>query len=144
MQTKFARFRQESSGLLSWTPQRFRQIDVPTQGTLQATKVNFASLLAETKEKKIALETAPLFFTVSRLYVFQFNMATPKLFSPTTYRPPSPSRLLTRYSKPSKFTTNKFTFNKIDLCRLKSPLSKDETRRDGSNPLIVIKSLLIL
>ena len=28
-------------------------------------------------------------------------------FSPTTYRPPLPSRLLTRYSKPSKFTTNK-------------------------------------
>ena len=30
-----------------------------------------------------------------------------KNFSPTTYRPPLPSRLLTRYSKPSKFTTNK-------------------------------------
>ena len=27
--------------------------------------------------------------------------------------------------------------NKIDLCRLKSPLSKDETRRDGSNPFII-------
>ena len=26
-------------------------------------------------------------------------------------------------------------------CRLKSPLSKDETRRDGSNPFIVILSL---
>ena len=37
--------------------------------------------------------------------------------------------------------------NKIDLCRLKSPLSKDETRRDGSIPIyyhIVIKSLFIL
>ena len=31
--------------------------------------------------------------------------------------------------------------NKIDLCRLKSPLSKDETRRDGSIPFIVILSL---
>ena len=31
--------------------------------------------------------------------------------------------------------------NKIDLCRLKSPLSKDETRRDGSIPFIVMLSL---
>ena len=31
--------------------------------------------------------------------------------------------------------------NKINLCRLKSPLSKDETRRDGSIPFIVILSL---
>ena len=30
---------------------------------------------------------------------------------------------------------------KIDLCRLKNPLSKDETRRDGSNPFIIISSL---
>ena len=27
--------------------------------------------------------------------------------------------------------------NKIDLCRLKSPLSKDEKRRDDSNPFII-------
>ena len=30
-----------------------------------------------------------------------------------------------------------YLINKIDLCRLKSPLSKDETRRDGSNPFII-------
>ena len=34
--------------------------------------------------------------------------------------------------------------NKIDLCHLKSPLSKNETRRDGSIPFIVIKSLFSL
>ena len=27
--------------------------------------------------------------------------------------------------------------NKIDLCRRKSPLSKNETHRDGSNPFII-------
>ena len=31
--------------------------------------------------------------------------------------------------------------NKIDLCRLKGSLSKDETRRDGSNPFIILLSL---
>ena len=36
-------------------------------------------------------------------------------------------------------TRTKLTF--VQLCRLKSPLSKDETRRDGSNPLAVILSL---
>ena len=50
-------------------------------------------------------ESAPL--TVSRLYLSSCAIWLLQNFSPTTYRPPLPSRLLTRYSKPSKFTTNK-------------------------------------
>ena len=47
------------------------------QGTLQATKVNF--VLLGKKKNFFLLELAPL--TVSRLYVFQCNMATPKHFA---------------------------------------------------------------
>ena len=45
--------------------------------------------------------------TVSRIYLSYCAIWLLQNFSPTTYRPPLPSRLLTRYSKPSKFTTNK-------------------------------------
>ena len=44
---------------------------------------------------------------LSRLYLSSCAIWLPQNFSPTTYRPQLPSRLLTRYSKPSKFTTNK-------------------------------------
>ena len=47
--------------------------------------------------------------------------------SPTTYRPPLPSRLLTRYLKPSKFTTGKIYYilpksYKLSLLTLKPKL----------------------
>ena len=45
--------------------------------------------------------------TVSRLYLFSCAIWLLQNFSPATYRPPLPSKLLTRYSKPSKFITNK-------------------------------------
>ena len=57
------------------------------------------------QKKLFKLESAPL--TVSRLYLSSCAIWLLQNFSPTTYRPPLPSRLLTRYSKPSKFTTNK-------------------------------------
>ena len=43
----------------------------------------------------------------SRLYLSSCAIWLLQNFSPTTYRPLLPSRLLTGYSKPSKFTTNK-------------------------------------
>ena len=45
--------------------------------------------------------------SVSGLYLSSCAIWLLQNFSPSTYRPPLPSRLLTRYSKPSKFTTNK-------------------------------------
>ena len=69
-------------------------------------KVNFV-LLAKKKQKHFLIGIGRPFFTVSRLYLSSCAIWLLQNFSPTTYRPPLPSRLLTRYSKPSKFTTNK-------------------------------------
>ena len=40
-------------------------------------------------------------------------------FSPTAYRPPLPSRLLTRYLKPSKSTTNQFYYLFTEILQAK-------------------------
>ena len=47
------------------------------------------------------------FHYLSRLYLSSCVIWLLQNFSPTTYRPPLANRLLTRYLKPSKFTTNK-------------------------------------
>ena len=65
-------------------------------------KVNFV-LLAK-KTFLIGIGT-PL--TVPRPYLSSCTIWLLQNFLPTTYQLPLPSRLLTRYSKPSKFITNK-------------------------------------
>ena len=57
-------------------------------------------------KKKTELESAPLFLPYVG-YMSSCLIWLLQNFSPTTYRPPLPSRLLTCYSKPSKFTTGK-------------------------------------
>ena len=76
------------------------------QGTLQATKVNFVSLPKQ-NQKQLNWNRPPLLFlgymSSSAIWLLQN-------FLPTTYRPPLPSRLLSRNLKPSKSTTGKFYY----------------------------------
>ena len=67
-------------------------------------KVNFV-LLAKKTSFFFVIGIGPPY--LSRLYLSSCVIWLLQNFSPTTYRPPLPSTLLTRYSKPSKFTTNK-------------------------------------
>ena len=64
-------------------------------------KVKFVSLA---KKKTFLIGIG--FPYLSRLYLSSCAIWLLQNFSPTTYRPQLPSRLLTRYLKPSKFTTN--------------------------------------
>ena len=61
--------------------------------------------ISQKKKQPFLIGIGPL--TVSRLYLSSCAIWLLQNFSTTTYRPPLPSRLLTRYSKPSKFTSNK-------------------------------------
>ena len=88
---------------------------VLAQGTLQATKVNFV-FISQNKKKIFNWNRPPLpflgYMSSSAIWLFQN-------FSPTTYRPPLPSRLLTRYLKPSKSTTNQFYYLFTEILQAK-------------------------
>ena len=68
-------------------------------------KVNFVLLAKKQTKKTFLIGIGPPY--LSRLYLSSCAIYLLQNFSPTFYRPPLPSTLLTRYSKPSKFTTNK-------------------------------------
>ena len=67
-------------------------------------KVNFV-LLAKKKQKPFLIGIGPLTFLSCIYLPVQYGFS--KTFRLQTSRPPLRSRLLTGYSKPSKFTTNK-------------------------------------
>ena len=68
-----------------------------------------------TKQKKVNWNRPPLpflgYMSSSAIWLLQN-------FSPTTYRPPLPSRLLIRYLKPSKSTTNQFFYHSFGVAIL--------------------------
>ena len=78
-------------------------------------KGQFCSIISHNKRKKKKKEkklnwNRPPFFLPFLGYMSSSLIWLLHNFSPTTYRPPLPSRLLTRYPKPSKFTTDKIYY----------------------------------
>ena len=75
-------------------------------------KGQFCSVISQIKRKKNMSwnRTPPPLFLPFLGYMSSSSIWLLHNFSPTTYRPPLPSRLLTRYSKPSKFTTDKIHY----------------------------------
>ena len=65
--------------------------------------------LAKTKKQKELIGIGPPFLPFLG-YMSSSAIWLLQNFSPTAYRPPLPSRLLTRYLKPSKSTTNQFYY----------------------------------
>ena len=88
---------------------RSRRVSSLLKGLVRAKKVNFVFISQNKKKIKkiINWNRPPLpflgYMSSSAIWLLQN-------FSPTTYRPPLPSRLLTRYLKPSKSTTNQFYY----------------------------------
>ena len=83
-----------------------RRVSSLLKGLFRRQKVNFV-FISQNKKNYRNWNRPPLPFLG---YMASSAIRLLQNFLPTTYRPPLPSRLLIRYLKPSKSTTNQFFY----------------------------------